>query len=243
MRPCRPSPPTRLNSTRRTGSTKPANSSKRKQAYTQLVKTGPLSANLFYNLGNAEWKLGNGGEAAADYERALALEPSHPQARANLDFVREQTGARTATQEWWERALGALDANTAALLLSVCGWAALFCMAVVLMRPAGRTGPVMTLTLCLLVGGLRRRMPVGGQRSGNEGGGHREIDPGARRARGRGARRGRAARRKRSAGAGGTGTVDVLHAAGRNTRLGAIGCNRESERMRGIFEFRFSIFD
>jgi tetratricopeptide (TPR) repeat protein len=122
-----------------------------KQANTQLAKTGPLSANLFYNLGNTEWKLGNGGEAAADYERALLLEPAHPQARANLDFVREQTGARTATQEWWERALGALDANTAALLLSVSGWAALFCLAVALMRPAARTGPVMTLLLCLLV--------------------------------------------------------------------------------------------
>ncbi len=124
-----------------------------KQAYAQLVKSGPLSANLFYDLGNTEWKLGNGGEAAADYERALALEPSHPQALANLDFVREQTGAKTATLEWWERALGAIDASTAALLLSVCGWVALFCLAVLLLRPAGRTGPVATLTICLLAGG------------------------------------------------------------------------------------------
>ena len=124
-----------------------------KQAYGDLVKSGPLSANLFYNLGNAEWKLGNGGEAAADYERALALDPSHPQARANLDFVREQTGAKTATQEWWERALGAIDASTAAMLLAVCAWVALFCLAVMLLRPAGRSGPVVTLTICLLVGG------------------------------------------------------------------------------------------
>jgi tetratricopeptide (TPR) repeat protein len=124
-----------------------------KQAYAQLVKSGPWSANLFYDLGNTEWKLGNGGEAAADYERALALEPSHPQARANLDFVRGQTGAKTAAPEWWERALQALDPATATMLLSVCGWVALFCIAVVLLRPAGRTGPVVTLTICLLVGG------------------------------------------------------------------------------------------
>jgi len=127
-----------------------------KQAYGQLAKSGPLSANLFYNLGNTEWKLGNGGEAVADYERALALEPSHPQARANLDFVREQTGAKIATQEWWERALGYLDANTASMLLALCGWAALFCLAVILLRllrPAGRTGPVVTLGICLLTAG------------------------------------------------------------------------------------------
>lgn len=123
-----------------------------KRAYDDLVKTGPLSANLFYNLGNAEWKLGNSGEAAADYERALALEPSHPQARANLDFVRDQTGAKTAAQEWWQRALGAIDANTAALLLAACGWVALFCLAVVLLRPEGRSGPVVTLAICLLAG-------------------------------------------------------------------------------------------
>jgi len=124
-----------------------------KQAYEQLVKSGPWSANLFYDLGNTEWKLGNGGEAAADYERALALEPSHPQARANLEFVREQTGARTATPEWWERALQALEATPATMLLSVSGWVALFCVAVMLLRPARRTGPVVTLTICLLAGG------------------------------------------------------------------------------------------
>jgi tetratricopeptide (TPR) repeat protein len=122
------------------------------RAYTQMVNTGPWSANLFYNLGNTEWRLGNGGEAAADYERALALEPSHPQARANLDFVRDQTGAKTATQAWWERALTMLDAATASVLLSACCWAALFCLAVTLLRSQGRTGPVLTLALCLLVG-------------------------------------------------------------------------------------------
>jgi tetratricopeptide (TPR) repeat protein len=124
-----------------------------KQAYGQMVKTGPLSANLFYNLGNAEWKLGNGGEAAVDYERALALDPSHPQARANLDFVREQTAARTATRQWWEKALGALDTTTASLLLAVCGWVALFCLAAVLLSPGRRSVPAVTLAICLLAGG------------------------------------------------------------------------------------------
>ena len=65
-----------------------------KAAYDQMIKSGPLSANLYYNRGNAEWKLGDGGAAIADYERALALEPSHPQARVNLDFVRDQTAQK-----------------------------------------------------------------------------------------------------------------------------------------------------
>jgi len=120
-----------------------------KEGYDELAKSGPWSANLFYNRGNAEWKLGDGGRAALDYERALALEPSHPQARANLDFVRDQTGAKTRTLPWWERALTAMDGDAAAVMLAVCGWGALFCLAVVLLRPEGRTGPVVTLAICL----------------------------------------------------------------------------------------------
>ncbi|MGA3171103.1 MAG: tetratricopeptide repeat protein [Chthoniobacteraceae bacterium] len=122
-----------------------------KQAYGQLAKTGPWSANLFYNLGNAEWKLGNSGEAAADYERALILDPSHPEARANLDFVRDQTGAKWANLSWWEQALSELDPNAASILLTISCWGAFFCLAVILLRSKGRTGPVITLTLLLLV--------------------------------------------------------------------------------------------
>jgi len=121
-------------------------------AYALMVKNGPLSANLFYDLGNAEWKLGYAGQAVADYERALQLDPGHPQARVNLDFAREQTGAKTATPQWWEQALTAIDANTASLLLSLCGWLAMFCLAVALLRPAGRAGPVVTLAISLLAG-------------------------------------------------------------------------------------------
>ena len=124
-----------------------------KEGYDQLVKSGPWSANLYYNRGNAEWKLGDAGKAAADYERALALEPSHPQARANLDFVREQTGAKTIEQQWWQHALDLLDPSTAAILLSACGWVALFCLAIALLRPEGRAGPIVTLAICLIVGG------------------------------------------------------------------------------------------
>jgi tetratricopeptide (TPR) repeat protein len=123
-----------------------------KAAYEVLVKSGTLSANLFYDLGNTEWKLGNAGAAAADYERALELEPSHPQARANLDFVRDQTGARIATQQWWEQALGEINANTATLLAAVCGWVALFCLVTMWLRPGGKMGPLVTVTLCVIGG-------------------------------------------------------------------------------------------
>jgi tetratricopeptide (TPR) repeat protein len=121
-----------------------------KDAYQQMIRSGPLSANLYYNLGNTEWKLGNGGEATADYERALMLEPSHPEATANLQFVREQTGAKTATLQWWQTALAALNANNASILLSLCGWMTLFCIAVIAIKPGPHAGTAAALTLSLL---------------------------------------------------------------------------------------------
>ena len=69
-----------------------------------LVDSGNYSANLFYNLGNADYRLGKKGDAFLAYERALALEPSHPEARANLSLLRDETGARLSTPSWTERA-------------------------------------------------------------------------------------------------------------------------------------------
>src|SRR4051812_5099259 len=63
-------------------------------AYETVAASGGRTANLFFNLGNAEYRLGHAGRAALDYERALALDPAHPEARMNLNLVREQSGAR-----------------------------------------------------------------------------------------------------------------------------------------------------
>ena len=123
-----------------------------KSAYDKLIMTGPPSANLYYNRGNAEWRLGDAGNAVLDFERALALEPSHPQARANLEYVRDQTGAKTTSLQWWERALAAMDANMGSIVFAVCGWGALFCIAAMMMRAEGRAGLVLGLLTCILVG-------------------------------------------------------------------------------------------
>lgn len=45
------------------------------------------SSELYYNIGNTHYRLGNIGQAVVAYERALRLDPSNDDARANLDFV------------------------------------------------------------------------------------------------------------------------------------------------------------
>jgi tetratricopeptide (TPR) repeat protein len=52
--------------------------------YLQLVRAGQYSADLFYNLGNVWFKLGDQGRAILNYERALLLEPGLDEAGSNL---------------------------------------------------------------------------------------------------------------------------------------------------------------
>ena len=58
--------------------------------YEALVKEGQWSANLFYDLGNAYFRTRDFGRAILNYERALALQPHHPEATANLQIARDE---------------------------------------------------------------------------------------------------------------------------------------------------------
>jgi len=52
--------------------------------YLQLVHAGQYSADLFYNLGNVWFKMGDQGRAILNYERALLLNPGLDEAKSNL---------------------------------------------------------------------------------------------------------------------------------------------------------------
>jgi tetratricopeptide (TPR) repeat protein len=60
--------------------------------YLRSVRAGQYSANLFYNLGNAWFKLGDHGRAILNYERALLLDPGLDEAKANLRSVLKLVG-------------------------------------------------------------------------------------------------------------------------------------------------------
>ena len=55
-----------------------------KVGYIQLVDGRDFSAELFYNLGNAWFKLEDQGRAILNYHRALILNPAFDEAKANL---------------------------------------------------------------------------------------------------------------------------------------------------------------
>jgi tetratricopeptide (TPR) repeat protein len=94
--------------------------------YQNLVTSGQRSANLFYDLGNAWFRLGNFGEAILGYERALALDPHHPEASANLALVRDEARALELKRSGLERYIEAGTPAQYSLAASIAFWVALF---------------------------------------------------------------------------------------------------------------------
>jgi tetratricopeptide (TPR) repeat protein len=75
-----------------------------RRLYAKIALVSP-APNAWYNLGNAAFRMGDLGSAALAYERALLLQPGHPEAAANLKFIRTRTAARVPWAEWQEKAV------------------------------------------------------------------------------------------------------------------------------------------
>lgn len=94
--------------------------------YKSAVHRGDYSASLFFNLGNAEYRLGDPGHAALDYRRALALKPGFAEASANLRLVRDENAARFATPHPAERLFPRLSPHAWTIATSIAAWLSIF---------------------------------------------------------------------------------------------------------------------
>lgn len=102
--------------------------------YLELQAAGFSSAELYFNLGNAEFKSGRLGRAIGYYRRAAQVSPGDTDIRYNLNFARtlvkrptEKTGALTRLAKRFFQALPgrtlALAAWVAYMILAlVAGW-------------------------------------------------------------------------------------------------------------------------
>ena len=116
-------------------------------AYEHQVSAGQWNANLFYNLGNCEYRLGSPGRAMLDYERALLLDPSQPEARANLSLLRGQTGAKVSAHFWEQSPLAGVSANAWSIAASAAAWIAIFGLAALSTTMREETGGLWLITL------------------------------------------------------------------------------------------------
>ena len=87
------------------------------EVYKKLVDEGYIGISLFYNLANANYRIGKIGYAILYYEKALELSPSDEDVKHNLDFAhlstvdRIQPLPRFFLFDWWEALLGLFSDN------------------------------------------------------------------------------------------------------------------------------------
>ena len=93
--------------------------------YVQLVGSHEYSAELFYNLGNTWFKLGDQGRAILNYKRALILKPSFEEARVNLQTALKIVG--NDDPKTIGDSLGAY-ADYFPVVASASFWTAIFCL-------------------------------------------------------------------------------------------------------------------
>ena len=95
------------------------------EAWQAIDESGLASADLYCNLGDAWFKKGEIARAILYYERALKLDPSHPDARYNLDFAATQVQDRIESvpefflKTWVRKLSRTLSSNAWTLLFFV----------------------------------------------------------------------------------------------------------------------------
>lgn len=131
-----------------------------RKAYELALEEGE-SPDLLYNLGNCYYRLDDPGTAAVFYRRALRLDPRHPEARQNLDFLERKMGAIPSYEEerpaWSERLSLPLVHGLLLLML----WVFLIALLARFARPSSQVqkfsalGMVGAVVVALLLGALR----------------------------------------------------------------------------------------
>src|SRR5881275_3615378 len=119
--------------------------------YEALVGAGQWSANLFYDLGNAYFRVGDFGHAVLNYERALALERHHPEAIANLQIARDEAHSLELQQSWPERYFQFASVNQYSIAAAIAFWFAVFAMVMLVFRRRRSATLIATLMFCLLL--------------------------------------------------------------------------------------------
>lgn len=98
--------------------------------YEEIVRTTP-DAYVYYNLGNAYYRIDNLPRAILCYERALLLAPGDADIRFNLQMARTKTIDKIVPEAemfffaWWREAVNTTDADGWALVAVVAIWIAL----------------------------------------------------------------------------------------------------------------------
>jgi tetratricopeptide (TPR) repeat protein len=121
--------------------------------YQELVRSGNWNATVFYNLGNAQYRLGDFGQAILNYERALALDPHHPEADANLRLARDEARALELRKNWIERYASMVTVKQWSIAAAAGFWIALFMVVYFALARKRSAGGILLATLSAAICG------------------------------------------------------------------------------------------
>ncbi len=94
----------------------------------------PGSPDVFYNIGNCEYRLKHSGEAAYQYAKALQIDPGFAEARANLEFIQRKEGAILPVNTAADDAFTYLNPSQLWVATVVCTAVLAFCIALLVYR-------------------------------------------------------------------------------------------------------------
>lgn len=130
------------------------------EAYRSLLRYEIHDAVVEYNLGNAEFRLGNLGRAILHYERAKRLDPVEPDIRANLEFARSicfdrvEAPQQAVVVRWVRAVQNRLGPDRQAWTALATAWLVVALVAWCFSRPGGWTaahGWMLAALLLILV--------------------------------------------------------------------------------------------
>jgi len=113
--------------------------------YESVARDGAMDATVFYNLANAYFRVDELGRAILNYERALALEPRHPEAAANLRLVRDKARGLELKRNPLDRLTSEVTPTQYVIVAVAAFWIALFAFAASLF--ARRRSPALTVAV------------------------------------------------------------------------------------------------
>lgn len=122
--------------------------------YEELVRSGEDTPNLFYNLGNAYFRKKDFGRAILNYERAIALDPRHPEAQANLRIARDEARALELTPTRLQRAFEFATLKDYTVVAAATFWVGAFAIAAAVFRRRRRGGLIALSILSISIFGI-----------------------------------------------------------------------------------------
>jgi tetratricopeptide (TPR) repeat protein len=119
--------------------------------YEMLVQSRQWSATIFYDLGNAYFRTSDFGRAILNYERALALEPRHPEADANLRIARDEARALELAVSAPERSLQLITLNQYTIAAAIAFWLGILGIVILIFARRRSAGLIALSILSLLI--------------------------------------------------------------------------------------------